>query len=57
MVTGGTTNMPYTNHGGLKGVPPTIFTRDQTKSNLFLKEFKQWKMLNNNAVEMASPYK
>jgi hypothetical protein len=58
MVTGGTsTSIPSINHGGLKGVPPAIFTGDLTKSNLFLKEFKQWKMLNHDTAEMASPYK
>jgi hypothetical protein len=57
-VTGGTSVAPpQTNHGGLKGVPPALFMGDWTKSDLFLKEFKQWKMLNNDMPEMASPYK
>jgi hypothetical protein len=58
MVTGGTsTNTPPINHRGLKGIPLAIFTGDRMKSDLFLKEFKQWKMLNHNVAKMASPYK
>jgi Retrotransposon gag protein len=40
----------------LIGLPPTIFTGDRNKSDLFLKEFKQWKMINRNTPEMSVPF-
>jgi hypothetical protein len=40
----------------LIGLPPTIFTGDRNKSDLFLKEFKQWRMLNQNTTEMSVPF-
>jgi hypothetical protein len=40
----------------LIGLPPTIFSGNRNKSNLFLKEFKQWKILNWNTPEMSVPF-
>jgi Retrotransposon gag protein len=40
----------------LIGLPPTIFSGNRNKSDLFLKEFKQWKMLNRNTPEMSVPF-
>ena len=40
----------------LARLPPTIFAEDHTESNKFLKEFKQWRLLNHNHAEMKQPY-
>jgi hypothetical protein len=47
---------PSNGTGGLKGLAPSIFYGDRNRSDLFLKEFKQWKMINRNADEMKVPY-
>jgi hypothetical protein len=41
-----TTVTTLTTNGKLAGLPPTVFTGDRTESNKFLKEFKQWRLLN-----------
>ena len=45
-----------TTNGKLAGLPPRIFTRDRTESDKFLKEFKQWRLLNRDHNEMKQPY-
>ena len=40
----------------LAGLPPTVFTRERTESDKFLKEFKQWRLLNCNHIEMKQAY-
>jgi Retrotransposon gag protein len=45
-----------TTNGKLARLPPTVFTRDRTESNKFLKEFKQWRLLNRDHNEMKQPY-
>jgi Retrotransposon gag protein len=40
----------------LAGLPPTIFDGKRTNSDRFLKEFKQWRLLNRNKIEMKQPY-
>ena len=45
-----------TSNGKLAGLPPTVFTGDRTKSDKFLKEFKQWRLLNRDHNEMKQPY-
>jgi Retrotransposon gag protein len=50
-----TTATPTTN-GKLARLPPTVFTGDRTKSDKFLKEFKQWRLLNCDHNEMKQPY-
>jgi hypothetical protein len=42
--------------GGLKGLAPSIFYGDRNRSDLFLKEFKQWKLINRNSDEMSNPF-
>jgi Ty3 transposon capsid-like protein len=45
-----------TTNGKLAGLPPTVFTGDCTESDKFLKEFKQWRLLNHNHAEMKQAY-
>jgi hypothetical protein len=45
-----------TTNGKLAGLLPTIFTGDHTESDKFLKEFKQWRLLNRDHVEMKQAY-
>jgi Retrotransposon gag protein len=40
----------------LAGLPPTIFTGKRTDSNRFLKEFRQWRLLNRGCTEMKQAY-
>jgi hypothetical protein len=40
----------------LKGLAPSIFYGDRNRSDLFLKEFKQWKLINRNSDEMSVPF-
>jgi hypothetical protein len=40
----------------LAGLLPTIFAGKRTDSNRFLKEFKQWWLLNQNCTEMKQAY-
>jgi Retrotransposon gag protein len=40
----------------LAGLSPTIFTGKQTDSDRFLKEFKQWRLLNRDHIEMKQLY-
>jgi hypothetical protein len=42
--------------GGLRGLAPSIFYGDRNRSDLFLKEFKQWKLINRNSDEMSNPF-
>jgi hypothetical protein len=46
---------PTTNRK-LAGLPPTIFTGERTESNKFLKEFKQWRLLNRDHAKMKQAY-
>jgi hypothetical protein len=46
------TTTTTTTNGKLAGLPPTVFTGEQTESNKFLKEFKQWQLLNRNHIKM-----
>jgi Ty3 transposon capsid-like protein len=48
--------MTTTTNGKLAGLLPTVFTEDCTESNKFLKEFKQWKLLNRDHIEMKQVY-
>jgi Retrotransposon gag protein len=50
-----TTATPTANRK-LAGLPPTVFTGDHTESDRFLKEFKQWRLLNHDHNEMKQPY-
>jgi Retrotransposon gag protein len=45
-----------TSNGKLARLPPTVFTGDHTESNKFLKEFKQWRLLNRDHTEMKQAY-
>jgi hypothetical protein len=45
-----------TSNGKLARLPPTVFTGDRTESNKFLKEFKQWRLLNRDHNEMKQLY-
>jgi hypothetical protein len=45
-----------TSNGKLARLPPTVFTRDRTKSDKFLKEFKQWRLLNCDHNKMKQWY-
>jgi Retrotransposon gag protein len=45
-----------TSNGKLAGLPPTVFTGERTESNKFLKEFKQWRLLNHDHIEMKQAY-
>jgi Retrotransposon gag protein len=45
-----------TANGKLAGLLPTVFTGDRTESDRFLKEFKQWRLLNRNHNEMKQLY-
>jgi Retrotransposon gag protein len=49
------TATPTTNRK-LAGLPPTVFTGDRTESDKFLKEFKQWRLLNHDHNKMKQPY-
>jgi Retrotransposon gag protein len=40
----------------LAGLSPTIFAGKRTDSDRFLKEFKQWRLLNRDHIEMKQPY-
>ena len=56
---GGTATTPTTTsttNGKLAGLPPMVFTGDQTESNKFLKKFKQWRLLNRDHTEMKQLY-
>jgi hypothetical protein len=55
-ITAATTAPVNPGTGGLKGLAPSIFYGDRNKSDLFLKEFKQWKLINRNTDEMKEPY-
>jgi Retrotransposon gag protein len=54
--TAATTATTTTANGKLAGLPPTVFDGDRTQSDRFLKEFKQWRLLNRNHDEMRQPY-
>jgi Ty3 transposon capsid-like protein len=45
-----------TTNGILAGLLPTIFTGERTESDKFLKEFKQWRLLNHDHTEMKQLY-
>jgi hypothetical protein len=51
-----TTAATPTTNGELAGLPPTVFTGDRTESDKFLKEFKQWRLLNRDHIEMKQAY-
>ena len=51
-----TTATTTTTNGKLARLPPTIFTRERTESDKFLKEFKQWRLLNHDHIEMKQAY-
>ena len=56
---GGTTTTATTTtttNEKIAGLPLTVFTGDHTKSNKFLKEFKQWRLLNCNHIKMKQAY-
>ena len=40
----------------LAGLPPTVFTGNRMESDKFLKEFKQWRLLNRDHAEMKQLY-
>ena len=44
-------------NGKWNGTPPEIFTRDWSKSDKFLWEFRLYRMLNEENEIMISPYK
>jgi Retrotransposon gag protein len=50
------TTTTTTTNGKLAGLPPTVFTGDRTESDKFLKEFKQWRLLNHDHIEMKQAY-
>jgi hypothetical protein len=55
----GTTNVAAatpTMNRKLARLPPTVFTGDRTESDKFLKEFKQWRLLNRDHNEMKQLY-
>ena len=43
------------NGGGMHGNPPTVFTRDHSKSNEFLEDFKVYRMANQGNQTMRIP--
>ena len=45
-----------TSNGKLAGLPPAVFTGECTESDKFLKEFKQWRLLNHDHNEMKQAY-
>jgi hypothetical protein len=51
-----TTTTTTTTNRKLAGLLPTVFTGDHTESDKFLKEFKQWRLLNRNHIEMKQAY-
>jgi Retrotransposon gag protein len=56
---GGTTTVAATTtttNGKLAGLPPTVFTGECMESDKFLKEFKQWRLLNRNHIKMKQAY-
>jgi hypothetical protein len=50
------TTTTSTTNGKLARLPPTIFTGDHTESDKFLKEFKQWRLLNRDHIKMKQAY-
>jgi hypothetical protein len=40
----------------LAGLPPTVFAGKRTDSDRFLKEFRQWWLLNQDHIEMKQAY-
>ena len=51
-----TTNPPPNRGGGLQGTTPTIFTSDQSHADMFLAEFHQYQLLNQNNDAMSNPF-
>jgi hypothetical protein len=49
---GGTATITATTTTMNGKLAPTVFTRDRTESDKFLKEFKQWRLLNYDHIEM-----
>ena len=43
------------NGGGMRGNPPAIFTRDRSKSDEFLEDFKVYRMANQGSQTMRIP--
>ena len=43
------------NGGGMRGNPPAVFTRDRSKSDEFLKDFKVYRMANQSNQTMRIP--
>ena len=53
--TGATQGGGSGNSGGMCGNPPTVFTRDRSKSDKFLKDFKVYRMANQGNQTMRIP--
>jgi hypothetical protein len=51
-----TTTTTNASSNGLKGVAPTIFTGDQSKSKTFLNEFRRYRLLNKNNDTISIPF-
>jgi len=51
---GGGGTAPAPNSGGLRGISPTIFSGDRSRSNAFLCEFKRYKRLNRTVDIMSN---
>ena len=47
---------PANNHAGLKGVAPSIFSGDRSRSDAFLNEFRRYKLLNRNNDSISVPF-
>jgi hypothetical protein len=44
-----------THTGGLRGVPPNVFTGDRSRSEAFLNEFRRYRLLNKNNDIISNP--
>ncbi|KAH9017702.1 hypothetical protein EDB85DRAFT_2154956 [Lactarius pseudohatsudake] len=45
-----------TTSGGLRGLPPAVFTGDRSKSDQFLRDFRRFKILNRSNDIMSNPF-
>src|SRR6202012_5666740 len=41
---------------GLKGIPPTIFTGDRSKTDAFLSQYKRYRLLNHDNDAISIPF-
>ena len=53
----GATSGGGSSNGGMRGNPPAVFTRDRSKSDEFLEDFKVYRMANQGNQTMRIPLK